>query len=190
MNIPNILTIIRVALIPVFISFYFIGMPYWYAWAALVFVVASFTDWLDGYLARKWNQVSTFGKFMDPIADKLLVLAALLLLLVWGKLGEGYGLFNGIGLLTVLILLAREFIISGFRLVAASKGVVIAADKSGKLKTAVQMIAIILLLFNGILFGEAGVILGLALIYASVVLSVYSCVEYIVKNKKVFKESE
>ncbi len=190
MNIPNLLTVIRAALIPVFVSFYFIGMPGWYVWAALVFIVASFTDCLDGYLARKWNQVSTFGKFMDPIADKLLVLAALLLLLVWGKLGEEYGLFNGIGFLTVLILLSREFIISGFRLVAASKGVVIAADKSGKLKTAVQMVAIILLLFNGVLFGEFGKILGLILIYASVVISVYSCIEYIVKNKKIFKENE
>jgi len=190
MNIPNALTVVRMALIPVFISFYFIGMPGWYAWAALVFIIASFTDWLDGYLARKWNQVSTFGKFMDPIADKLLVLSALLLLLVWGKLGEEQGLFNGIGLLTVLILLSREFIISGFRLVAASKGVVIAADKSGKLKTAVQMVALILLLLNGLIFGEFGKIFGLVLIYASVVISVYSCFEYIIKNKKVFKDNE
>lgn len=190
MNIPNILTIIRMALIPVFVSFYFIGMPYWYGWAALIFVIASFTDWLDGYLARKWNQVSNFGKFMDPIADKLLVLAALLVLLVWGKLGEEAGLFNGIGLLTVLILLSREFIVSGFRLVAASRGVVIAADKSGKIKTVVQMVALILLLFNGLLFGRIGICLGLILIYASVIISVYSCIEYIVKNKKVFKESE
>ena len=91
MNIPNMLTVIRMALIPVFVMFYFIGMPGWYIWSALIFVIASFTDWLDGYLARKWNQVSVFGKFMDPIADKLLVLAALLLLLVWGKLGENYG---------------------------------------------------------------------------------------------------
>jgi CDP-diacylglycerol--glycerol-3-phosphate 3-phosphatidyltransferase len=190
MNIPNVLTIIRVLLIPVFVAFYFINMPYWYAWAGLIFVIASFTDWLDGYLARKWNQVTTFGKFVDPIADKLLVLAALLLLLVWGKLGEGFGLPSGIGLLTVLILLSREFIISGFRLVAASKGVVIAADKSGKLKTALQMVSITLLLFNGLLFGDTGIWIGLILIYASVVISIYSCIEYIVKNKQVLKENE
>ena len=92
--------------------------------------------------------------------------------------------------MTVLILLAREFIISGFRLVAASKGVVISADKSGKLKTATQMVALTLLLFNGALFGEVGKIAGLVLIYASVVISVYSCIEYIMKNKKVLEENE
>ena len=189
MNIPNILTVVRIALIPVFVLFYFTDIPYWYAWAGGIFVVASATDWLDGYLARKWNQVTTFGKFVDPIADKLLVLSALLLLLDWGMLGENIGLFDGIGLLTVLILLAREFIISRFRLVAVSKGVVIAADKSGKLKTALQMVSIILLLFNGLLFGDFGIRLGLILIYASVAVSIYSCFEYLIKNKNVLKEN-
>ena len=74
MNLPNILTLIRVLLIPVFVALYFTGLPYWYAWAGGIFAAASFTDWLDGYLARKWNQITTFGKFVDPIADKLLVL--------------------------------------------------------------------------------------------------------------------
>ncbi len=185
MNIPNIMTIIRICLIPVFVALYMANVPVWYLWAGIVFVVASFTDWLDGYLARKWKQVTNFGKFMDPIADKLLVMAALLLLLSAGMLGDPTW-----GLLSVLIILSREFIISGFRLVAAEKGVVIAADKSGKLKTVAQMIAVILLLFNGLLFGEFGIQLGLVLLYASVIISIYSCVEYIVKNIEVLKEKK
>lgn len=185
MNLPNILTIVRICLIPVFVALYMANVPAWYLWAGIIFVVASFTDWLDGYLARKWKQVTNFGKFMDPIADKLLVMAALLLLLDAGMLGD-----PAWALLSVLIILAREFIISGFRLVAVEKGVVIAADKSGKLKTATQMIAVILLLFNGLLFGDAGKLIGLVLLYASVVISVYSCFEYIIKNREVLKEKK
>ena len=101
--------------------FYFTGLPHWNIWAAIIFIVAAVTDWLDGFLARKNNQVSNFGKLWDPIADKLLVLAALLLLMDWGK----------VGFIAVLILEARELLIGGMRSVAASKGVVIAADKSG-----------------------------------------------------------
>ena len=180
MNIPNILTCIRVCLIPVFVLFYVFQIPDWYLWTAIVFVAASITDWLDGYLARKWNQVTVFGKFVDPIADKLLVLAALLILQDWGA----------VPFWVVLILLAREFIISGFRLVAVSKGVVIAADMSGKIKTVCQMVAIALLLFNGIIFGVFGILLGEILIYASVVLSVYSCIEYLYKNRVIFSDNK
>ncbi|MEG0914688.1 MAG: CDP-alcohol phosphatidyltransferase family protein, partial [Christensenellaceae bacterium] len=86
-NAPNIITICRIILIPVFIAFYFTKMPDWNIWAAIIFIVAAFTDWLDGYLARKHNQISDFGKLWDPIADKLLVLAALLLLMDWGNVG-------------------------------------------------------------------------------------------------------
>jgi CDP-diacylglycerol---glycerol-3-phosphate 3-phosphatidyltransferase len=185
MNIPNILTIIRICLIPVFVALYMANVPDWYLWAGIIFVAASATDWLDGYLARKWKQITNFGKFMDPIADKLLVMAALLLLLDAGMLGNPVW-----ALLSVTIILAREFIISGFRLVAVERGVVIAADKSGKIKTATQMIAIILLLFNGLLFGEVGKLIGLILLYASVIVSIYSCIEYIVKNKEVLREKK
>lgn len=180
MNLPNILTCIRMILIPIFVLFYIFQPELWYVYAGIIFVAASITDFLDGYLARKWNQITVFGKFVDPIADKLLVLAAMLILMDWGKLE----------MVVVLVILAREFIISGFRLVAVSKGVVIAADKSGKLKTVTQMVSLVLLLFNGALFGEVGIIIGRILIYASVVISIYSCIEYLVKNKQVFKEEK
>lgn len=177
-NAPNILTLLRIVLIPFFVLIYFTGLPHWNIWAAILFIVAAITDWLDGYLARKHNQVSNFGKLWDPVADKLLVLAALLLLMDWGK----------VGFVAVLILEARELIISGIRLVAASKGVVIAADMSGKLKTVVQFIAIILLLLNDWPFGFVPVSVGSILIWVSVVLSVYSCISYFVKNRKVLAD--
>ncbi|MBC5647213.1 CDP-diacylglycerol--glycerol-3-phosphate 3-phosphatidyltransferase [Christensenella tenuis] len=177
-NVPNILTLIRMILIPFFVLFYFTDLPHWNIWSAIIFIVAAVTDWLDGYLARKNNQVSNFGKLWDPIADKLLVLAALLLLMDWGK----------VGFIAVLILEARELLIGGMRSVAASKGVVIAADKSGKLKTVVQFIAIILLLLNDWPFMFVPVSIGTILIWVSVVLSVYSCIEYFVKNRSVFTD--
>ena len=178
-NIPNILTIIRVILIPVFVLFYIFDINDWQLWAGIVFLAASITDFLDGYLARKWNVVSTFGKFVDPIADKLLVLAALLILLDDGI----------VAMAVVLVLLAREFLISGFRLVAVSKGVIIAADKSGKIKTATQMLAIIIILLSPALFGNIGLTVGIILMYISVALSVYSCIEYLCKNKSVFNDN-
>lgn len=177
-NAPNIITLLRIILIPFFILFYFVDLPHWNMWAAILFVVAAFTDWLDGYLARKYNLVSNFGKLWDPIADKLLVLAALLLLLDWGK----------VSFIAVLILEGRELIIGGVRSLAASKGVVIAADMSGKLKTVVQFIAITLLLLQDWPFQEATASIGEVLIWVSVALSIYSCIEYFVKNRKVLAD--
>ena len=178
-RLPNALTIIRMFLIPVFVAFYLIGIQNWQLYAGIIFIIASFTDWLDGFLARRWNQISNFGKFMDPIADKLLVLAALLVLMDC----------DIIPLWAVIVLIAREFIISGFRLVAASQNIVIAADMSGKIKTAVQMIAIILLLVGQYIFGDIAFFIGMIFIYISVALSIYSCIECIVKNKMVFSNS-
>ncbi len=177
-NAPNVLTMLRIVLIPFFVLLYFVNVPHWNIWAAIIFTVAAITDWLDGYLARKHDQVSNFGKLWDPVADKLLVLAALLLLMDWGK----------VGFVAVLILEARELIISGIRLVAASKGVVIAADMSGKLKTVVQFIAIILLLLNDWPFAFVPVSIGSILIWVSVALSIYSCIAYFVKNRKVLTD--
>lgn len=177
-NAPNILTLMRMILIPFFVLIYFLNVPQWNIWAAIIFIAAAFTDFLDGYLARKNNQVSNFGKLWDPVADKLLVLAALLMLMDWGK----------VGFVAVLIIVAREFIISGIRLVAASKGVVIAADMSGKLKTVVQFVAISLLLLNDWPFTFVPVSVGSILIWVSVALSVYSCIEYFVKNRKVLSD--
>ena len=133
MNLPNRLTVMRIIAIPFFIFFLmapFVPFGKWIAFA--LFIVASLTDFLDGYIARKNNLITDFGKFADPLADKLLVCSALICLLALGK----------ISYIIVLIIISRDFIISGFRLVAASKGVVIAADWSGKVKTALQMVMI------------------------------------------------
>lgn len=175
-TLPNILTLIRIFLVPVFVLCYWLPTPDWNIYAAVVFIAAAVTDWADGFLARRWNQVSTFGKLWDPAADKLLVTAALLMLMQWGK----------IGFVVVLILIGRELLIGAVRQVAASKGVVMAADKSGKLKAVVQYVAIVVLLLNNWPFVFTTFDVGLCLIWISAVLSVYSCIEYMVKNKAVF----
>ena len=142
-------------------------------WIALaIFSVASFTDYLDGHLARKHNCITSFGKFMDPLADKLLVGAALICLV---------GL-NLIEAWIVVVIIGREFIISGFRLVASDKGVVIAASIWGKVKTVVQIIMIIVLIAN---FGGIFEAIGVALIWASLVLTIISLVDYVYKNRQI-----
>ncbi len=179
MNLPNKLTILRVCMIPFFVFFLmtdFLGDAGKYV-ATAIFVIASFTDMLDGKIARKYNLVTNFGKFMDPLADKLLVCSALICLIELGKISS----------IIVLVIIAREFIISGFRLVAADKGVVIAAGYWGKLKTVVQMVMIVVVLLD-IPF-VAFEILGQVLIWASLVLTVVSLVDYLVKNKEVLKEA-
>lgn len=180
MNTPNKLTLLRVCMIPFFVWAMYAGNN---IAAVIIFTVASATDALDGHLARKNNLVTNFGKFMDPIADKLLVMSALILL------------YDRIGAVFIIIMLGREFIISGFRLVASDAGVVIAAGKSGKLKTIVQMVMIIFLLIQTNYFTDASVtpdkywiMVGDILIYASVILSVYSCYEYIKENISLIKD--
>lgn len=177
MKLPNILTLARIVLAFVFLGIYYIGFPGWNYWAAGVFIVASLTDLVDGYLARKMGCVSNFGKLMDPIADKIIVMVALLLLMEWGKLSS----------LIPIIILAREFIISGFRLLAATSGVVIAAGPVGKVKTAVQMIGISLVLLENPIFNIWNIHMGEILLYISAVLAIWSCVEYIVKNRKLLR---
>lgn len=176
MNLPNKLTILRVVLIPVFVIF-FLGSESWGKWARIaaliVFVIASLTDLLDGKIARKYNLVTNFGKFMDPLADKLLVAAALICFVEMGRIASWI----------VLIIISREFIISGFRLVAAESGIVIAASWWGKIKTAVTMITIIFMLPD--FGGQAVYVIEQILIYASLILTVVSLVDYIAKNKKV-----
>ncbi len=172
MNTPNKLTVLRVLLIPFFVWAMYANMDYV---ALSIFIVASATDAMDGHIARKHNLVTNFGKFMDPIADKLLVMSAMIML------------YDKIGAVAIIIMLGREFIISGFRLVASDAGIVIAAGKSGKLKTVVQMIMIIVL----ILPIEGNTIynyVSIGLIYTSVILSVYSCYEYIKANFKVLED--
>lgn len=173
MNLPNKLTIGRVIAVPVFIAAF---MLEWYIAAFIIFVAASFTDYLDGHLARKWNLVSNFGKIMDPLADKVLVYSALCLMIP--TLIPGW---------MMIIILAREFTVAGMRTVAASEGIVIAAGMSGKIKTVLQMIAVCLLLLVPALPGSTILWYGAqAFLWASLIMTVYSGVEYVLQNKQVF----
>lgn len=177
MNLPNKLTLLRVVLIPVFVVLLLLegGQNYTLRIAALiVFCIASFTDFLDGQIARRNNLVTNFGKFMDPLADKLLVCSALICMIELGQLPSWY----------VIIVIAREFIISGFRLVAADNGIVIAASWWGKFKTTFQMLTVILLILNiPALHTVTMIIAGIAF-----VLTLVSLLDYIAKNYKVITE--
>lgn len=168
MNVPNQLTILRILLIPVFVASLFAGYHYT---AISVFALASVTDWLDGYIARKYDIVTNLGKFMDPLADKLLVSAALISMVELGFISAWI----------VIIIISREFIITGFRLVAAGNNLVIAAGMLGKFKTVAQMGMIVWLLL-----GYDGFIAGI-LVWAAVILTIASAVEYIMKNWHVLK---
>jgi CDP-diacylglycerol--glycerol-3-phosphate 3-phosphatidyltransferase len=173
-QIPNILTIGRVILIPIFIVILMQG--YWLA-AAIIFIAAAATDWLDGFLARRWNLVSNFGKLMDPLADKLLVVSALVCLIPLGEIPYWM----------VIIILAREFLITGLRSLASAQGIVIAADWSGKIKTVTQMLAISLILLQNWPARYIGLPLDKIMLWIAVIMTVYSGCEYIIKNRKVFK---
>ena len=177
MNLPNKLTVLRVILIPFFVAALLWENGENYSMriaAAVIFIVASLTDMLDGKIARKYNLVTNFGKFMDPLADKLLVCAALICLIQLNQLPAWM----------VIIIISREFIISGFRLVASDNGVVIAASYWGKFKTTFQMIAVILLIFN---IPALAVITNIC-VWAALALTVVSLVDYIVKNHKILTE--
>ncbi len=191
MNLPTKLTILRIIMIPVFVAVYFIpAIPYNFLISAIIFVLASFTDFLDGYIARKYNLVTDLGKFLDPIADKVLVSTALIVMLV--PVG-GTLIVPSYASIAVAIILARELVVSGFRMVAASKGMVIAADKSGKVKTFIQDVAIAVLLAGADLMpkGYSGFnILGLVLLAIATLLTIISGVECIVKNIAVLKDNK
>ncbi len=170
MNLPNKITIFRIIMIPLFMILFLSDIPS--VWAGIVFVIAAVSDFLDGYLARKLQLVTNFGKIMDPLADKLLVTAALLIFIAKGITNPW----------VVMIILTREFLITGFRVVAASNGTVIAAAMSGKAKTVVQLIAVIV----GIFFGKT--LLTEILLYSATFLTIYSGAEYILKNISIFKD--
>lgn len=180
MNTPNKLTVARMIFVPFLVLFMLTG------WGGegnryislAIFVVASVTDWFDGKIARKNNLVTNFGKFMDPLADKLLVCSALICLISLGRIPSW----------AVIIIIAREFIISGFRLIASDNGVVIAASYWGKFKTASQMLMVIVLVLN--LPGRVFSVIGTVLIYVSLALTVISLIDYIAKNKDVLKEQK
>ena len=177
MNLPNKLTILRVIMIPFFVIslLAFQGeVRLLRNLAAAIFIVASLTDMLDGKIARKYNLVTNFGKFMDPLADKLLVCSALICMIELRELPAWM----------VIIIVSREFIISGFRLIAAEQGIVIAASYWGKFKTTFQMIAVILMIVNLPVLH----ILTVACTWIALVLTVVSLVDYIAKNHKVLTE--
>ena len=177
MNLPNKLTIFRVILIPFFVVFMLVDITLYDKWIALIiFIIASLTDLLDGKIARKYNLVTNFGKFMDPLADKLLVCSALICLVSLGRIPAWI----------VIVIIAREFIISGFRLVAADNGVVIAASYWGKFKTTFQMVMICLMIADI----AAISILTTIIMWVALVLTVVSLVDYLVKNKDVMKETK
>lgn len=174
MNLPNKLTVMRVILIPFFVAalLYDNGSSQTMRIVAnVIFIVASLTDLFDGKIARKYNLVTNFGKFMDPLADKLLVCSALICLIQLGQLPAW----------VVIIIISREFIISGFRLVAADNGIVIAASYWGKFKTTFQMIAVILMIFNI----PALATVTMIMLVIAVVLTVISLVDYVAKNIEV-----
>ncbi len=179
MNLPNKITMIRVILIPVFIVFMMIDNT-WAKWASLaVFVIASLTDFVDGQMARRMNLVTDFGKFMDPLADKMLVASAMILFVEMGKIPAWI----------VVCIIAREFIISGFRMMAAEKGVVIAAGWWGKIKTAETMVMlVVLLLFMSLgLNGGVFFIIEQILVYLALILTIVSMIDYLLKNKGVIE---
>ena len=177
MNLPNKLTVLRVIMVPFFVFFMLTdaggAANKWIALA--LFVIASLTDMLDGKIARKYHLVTNFGKFMDPLADKLLVCSAMICLIPSGKLDAAI----------VIVIIAREFIISGFRLVASDAGIVIAASYWGKFKTVFQMAMIIVLIAD---FGGVVDLIGTALIWIAVALTVISLIDYVWKNRQVLTQ--
>lgn len=177
MNLPNKLTMFRVILIPFFVVFLLVDITTYDKWIALaIFIIASLTDLLDGKIARKYNLVTNFGKFMDPLADKLLVCSALICLVELDRIPSWM----------VIVIISREFIISGFRLIASDNGVVIAASYWGKFKTTFQMVMICLMIAD---LEQIGLLTDIVT-WAAVALTVISLVDYLVKNKDVMKDTK
>jgi len=178
MNLANQLTFLRILLVPGFMYFLLSDIGYGRMLALGIFIIASITDFLDGYVARKYDLVTKFGKFMDPLADKLLVTAALICFV---QLHE-------ISAWVVVIILSREFIVSIFRAVAAADGIVIAASMWGKYKTVSQIIMIILILMNNYPFGNVNLPMDQIFVWIATIMTIVSGVDYIVKNKEVLIE--
>ena len=174
MNLPNKLTLLRVILVPVFMAVLYMGFP-GASWVALViFIIASLTDLLDGQIARKYNLVTDFGKFADPLADKMLTTAALLWFMERGQMPAW----------ALLIVLIREFAVSGLRMIASDKGRVIAAGWSGKVKTASTMVCIVIMFIPGL-----PAILNTICVWVIALTTLYSGIEYFVKNKDVIQSA-
>lgn len=185
MNLPNRLTMLRIILVPFLVVFMLLPdqIPYAYVWALIIFIVASATDYLDGKIARSRGLITDFGKFLDPIADKILVISVMVCLIP----------FDYCSPVIVIVVLFREFIVSSLRLIAASQNVVIAAGKSGKLKTMSQMVSLtvilILLSINSINALNIDIaLISNILLWITAAIAVYSCIDYLYQNKGMIKE--
>lgn len=175
MNLPNKITLFRLFLIPIFVGLFFIGEN-GYIWSGIIFIIASFTDFIDGYIARKFNETTNLGAFLDPVADKILVFAALILLAESGIIPSW----------TVILIIGRETLINGFRLIAIEKGVVISASYLGKLKTVTQMVSLVLLLFAPALL--AFQVIGLVVYWIAVIATLISGIEYIYQGRDLLSD--
>lgn len=175
MNLPNKITIFRLFLIPVFVAAFFIGEN-GYMLSGVIFILASFTDFLDGYLARKYNETTNLGAFLDPVADKVLVFAALILLAESAVIPSW----------SVILIIGRETLINGFRLIAIEKGIVISASYLGKLKTVTQMLSLVLLLFAPAL--NIFNVIGLIIYWIAVIATLISGIEYVYQGRDLLSD--
>ncbi|MGL6031047.1 MAG: CDP-diacylglycerol--glycerol-3-phosphate 3-phosphatidyltransferase [Kurthia gibsonii] len=192
MNIPNRITLSRIALIPVFVILMVVNfgwenmtllgatLPVEHFVGAMIFIVASLTDWIDGHYARKHNLVTNMGKFLDPLADKLLVSAAFILLVELDKAPAWI----------IIIIISREFAVTGLRLICAEQGEVVAANQLGKIKTWAQILAIVLLLLNNMIFDMWHIPADIIMLWVALVFTVWSGIEYFWLNRRVLLESK
>lgn len=197
MNLPNKITIVRICMIPVFaLTFFLENVTFHYGISAIIFLIAALTDALDGYIARKYKLITNLGRFLDPIADKVLVAVAMILILtvkeeLFSHFGELKDLIYIVTTISACVILARELIISAFRQIAASNGVILAAEKLGKYKTVVQDAALFVLLFVADLSGAFGIVcawIGFGLFMAATILTVWSGLSYICTYKQVLQD--
>lgn len=204
MNTPNKITLSRLLLLPIIIFFYLADfIPYGRLVATIVFIIACLTDFLDGYLARKHNQVTDLGKFFDTIADKVLIMTGLILIIAAPIKGSAPIVFpTYLGVICVIIILAREFIVSALRQIAASRGIVLAADMGGKVKATIQYVSVSLYMFYAFFITDiypliekeaaekaTGIIsfILMIILIAATILTIYSGASYLIRNRKVFK---
>lgn len=192
MNLPNKITISRIFLIPLFIIVLTVNfdwgeinignttLPITQLVGSIIFIFASLTDWLDGYIARKYNLITNMGKFLDPLADKLLVSAAFIMLIEL-QIAPAW---------IIIIIISREFAITGFRLVASGEGVVLAASSMGKLKTVSQILAVILLMLNNFPFSYTNLPIDIIMLYIALIFTVWSGLDYFIKNWNVMRDSK